>query len=56
MRGTLPLAPGDINGVPQLLRATVPINTRPEPNGGYSTGDGPPQFALFAGINVTFDQ
>ncbi|MFJ7108534.1 hypothetical protein ACIQU2_13140 [Pseudomonas sp. NPDC098740] len=40
----------------QLLRATVPINTRPHPNGGYSNGDGLPQFAQFAGTNVTFGQ
>jgi hypothetical protein len=40
MRGTLPIAPGDFIGVPQLLRATAPISTRPDPNGGYSTGEG----------------
>jgi hypothetical protein len=40
MRGTLPIAPNDFIGVPQLLRATVPISTRPDPNGGYSTGEG----------------
>jgi hypothetical protein len=36
----LNLAPGDVIGVPQLLRAAVPISTRPDPNGGYSTGEG----------------
>ncbi|UVL80183.1 hypothetical protein LOY24_08625 [Pseudomonas putida] len=40
VRGTLPIAPGDFIGVPQLLRATVPISTRPDPHGGYSTGLG----------------
>lgn len=40
LRGTLPIAPGDFIGVPQLLRATVPISTRPDPHGGYSTGLG----------------
>lgn len=38
MRGTLPIGPGDFIGVPQLLRATVPISIRPAPHGGYSTG------------------
>ncbi|MGH8394248.1 MAG: hypothetical protein ACRESN_18605, partial [Pseudomonas sp.] len=37
LRGTLPVAPGEFIGVPQLLRATVPISTRPDPHGGYST-------------------
>jgi hypothetical protein len=49
-----PSAPGDFIGVPQLLRATVPISADPDPNGSYSTGDGLPQFALFTGINVIF--
>ncbi|MCW2268910.1 hypothetical protein D3C77_83710 [compost metagenome] len=40
LRGTLPLAPGDFIGVPQLLRATLPISTRPDPHNGYSTGVG----------------
>ncbi|MGJ7515357.1 hypothetical protein ACSFE6_13630 [Pseudomonas baetica] len=40
VRGTLPIAPNDFIGVPQLLRATAPISTRPDPNGGYSTGEG----------------
>lgn len=40
MRGTLPIAPNDFIDVPQLLRATAPISTRPDPNGGYSTGEG----------------
>ncbi|MCK9818508.1 hypothetical protein M1B35_31400 [Pseudomonas sp. MAFF 302046] len=40
LRGTLPVAPGDVIGVPQLLRATLPISTRPAPHHGYSTGIG----------------
>ncbi|MEX5684553.1 hypothetical protein [Pseudomonas silesiensis] len=40
VRGTLPIAPNDFIGVPQLLRATAPISTRPDPSGGYSTGEG----------------
>ncbi|WP_160106643.1 hypothetical protein [Pseudomonas izuensis] len=40
VRATLPIAPNDFIGVPQLLRATAPISTRPDPNGGYSTGEG----------------
>ncbi|UVE16041.1 hypothetical protein NVV93_10280 [Pseudomonas sp. LS44] len=40
LRGTLPIAPSDFIGVPQLLRATLPISTRPDPSGGYSTGIG----------------
>lgn len=40
LRGALPVAPGDFIGVPQLLRATLPVSTRPDPHGGYSTGIG----------------
>lgn len=40
VRGTLPIVPNDYIGVPQLLRATAPISTRPDPHGGYSTGEG----------------
>jgi len=40
VRGTLPIAPNEFIGVPQLLRATAPISTHPDPNGGYSTGEG----------------
>ena len=40
VRGTLPIAPNDFIGVPQLMRATAPISTHPDPNGGYSTGEG----------------
>ncbi|EJM91979.1 hypothetical protein PMI34_02283 [Pseudomonas sp. GM74] len=39
LRGALPMAPNDFIGVPQLLRATLPvISTRPDPHNGYSTG------------------
>lgn len=34
------VAPGDFLPVPQLLRATLPVSTRPDPHGGYSTGIG----------------
>ena len=40
LRGALPVAPNDFIGVPQLLRATLPISTRPDPRSGYSTGMG----------------
>jgi hypothetical protein len=40
VRGTLPIAPNDFIGVAQLLRATAPISTRPDPHGGYTTGEG----------------
>ncbi|MCX7079137.1 MAG: hypothetical protein NTV76_07275 [Pseudomonas sp.] len=40
VRGTLPIEPNDFIPVPQLLRATAPISTRPDPHGGYTTGEG----------------
>lgn len=40
LRGTLPIAPNDFIGVPQLVRATLPFSTRPDPHDGYSTGMG----------------
>lgn len=40
LRGTLPIAPNDFIGVPQLLRVTLPVSTRPDPHNGYSTGIG----------------
>ncbi len=40
LRGAAPIAQGDFIGVPQLLRATLPISTRPDPHSGYSTGIG----------------
>jgi hypothetical protein len=40
VRGILPVAPGELIGVPQILRASLPISTRPDPRHGYSTGIG----------------
>ena len=40
LRGALPMAPNDFIGVPQLLRVTLPVSTRPDPHNGYSTGIG----------------
>ena len=39
LRGTMPLAPGALP-FPQLIRATLPISTRPAPDGSYSTALG----------------
>ncbi|WP_456021770.1 hypothetical protein [Pseudomonas protegens] len=48
LRGPLPIAPNDFIGVPQLIRATLPISTRPDPHSGYSTGIGDLNlFAIF---------
>lgn len=40
LRGTLPLPPVGFVPVPQLIRVTVPISTRPDLGGGYTTGLG----------------
>lgn len=40
VRPTLPFAPGDWVGVPQILRPTVPLSTRPQADGSYRTGLG----------------
>ncbi|WP_420996885.1 hypothetical protein ACKI2N_028610 [Cupriavidus sp. 30B13] len=40
LRGTLPVLPGELVGVPQILRATVPLSTRPQADGSYATGLG----------------
>ncbi|MFC4278146.1 hypothetical protein [Achromobacter aloeverae] len=40
LRPTLPIAPGDWVGVPQILRGTVPISTRPTQDSSYKTGLG----------------
>ncbi|HVY05634.1 MAG TPA: hypothetical protein VHB46_06620 [Burkholderiales bacterium] len=40
LRGALPLPPVGFVPVPQLIRLTAPISTRPDPGGGYSTGLG----------------
>ncbi len=39
LRGTLPIRPGVIP-FPQIVRVTAPISTRPDPDGGYTTGIG----------------
>ena len=36
LRGTLPIAPSGFIGVPQLLRATLPLSTRPDPHSSYN--------------------
>lgn len=40
VRGALPLPPMGVVPVPQLLRLTIPVSTRPETGGGYTTGIG----------------
>ncbi|MYZ45629.1 hypothetical protein [Schauerella aestuarii] len=40
LRPTVPLAPGDWIKVPQILRGTIPISTRPTSNGDYKTALG----------------
>src|SRR5262245_19769442 len=40
LRGTMPIAPGEHIKAPQILRLTVPVSTRPDPNGGNTTGVG----------------
>lgn len=40
LRPTIPVAPGDWIGVPQIFRGTVPVSTRPSGAGGYETGIG----------------
>ncbi|MGN8554615.1 UNVERIFIED_CONTAM: hypothetical protein OHV15_18725 [Microbacterium sp. SLM126] len=40
LRPTVPIAPGRLVGVPQILRGTVPISTRPQADGSYETGLG----------------
>ncbi|ARP79299.1 hypothetical protein [Bordetella genomosp. 6] len=40
LRPTLPLGPGDWIGVPQILRPTVPVSTRPQADGSHRTGLG----------------
>ncbi|MFY0477180.1 hypothetical protein [Achromobacter marplatensis] len=37
LRPTIPILPGDFIGVPQILRGTVPISTRPTADGSYKT-------------------
>src|SRR5258706_123421 len=41
LRGTLPVLPSEHMPAPQIFRLTVPVSTRPDPNGGgYTTGLG----------------
>lgn len=40
LRPTMPIAPGAWIGVPQMVRATVPVSTRPNADGTYDTGLG----------------
>src|SRR5262245_16426000 len=40
LRGTMPIAPSEHMKAPQIIRVTVPVSTRPDPNGGYVTGLG----------------
>jgi hypothetical protein len=40
LRGTLPILPGETIKAPQIFRLTVPVSTRPQPGGGYTTGLG----------------
>ncbi|GAA5784788.1 hypothetical protein [Chitiniphilus shinanonensis] len=40
LRGTLPVMPNSLVGVPQIFRLTMPLSTRPDPEGGYKTGLG----------------
>lgn len=40
VRPTVPVAPGQWIGVPQILRGTVPVSTRPTADGNYRTGLG----------------
>ncbi len=40
LRGTLPIMPGKLIGVPQILRATVPLSTRPTLDDDMKTGLG----------------
>lgn len=40
IRPTIPVAPGELVGVPQIFRITAPVSTRPEADGSYKTGLG----------------
>jgi hypothetical protein len=40
LRGTLPILPRGLVGVPQILRVTAPLSTRPRSDGTYDTGLG----------------
>ncbi len=47
LRPTVPVGPNSPTSVSEMIRATVPISTRPDPAGI-------PQFTIFAGLNMTF--
>lgn len=40
LRPTIPLAPGKLIGVPQIVRGTIPVSMRPRADGSYETGLG----------------
>ncbi|BAT38544.1 hypothetical protein [Escherichia albertii] len=40
LRATVPISGGDLIPVPQIMRLTVPISTRPQLTGGYDSGIG----------------
>ena len=40
LRGSIPVMPGQTIKFPQLIRVTAPVSTRPDPNGGSTTGFG----------------
>jgi len=40
LRAAMPFAPNSVVPVPQIVRLTAPISTRPDPDGGYTTGLG----------------
>lgn len=40
IRPTIPFAPGELIGVPQIFRVTAPVSTRPQADGSYKTGLG----------------
>jgi hypothetical protein len=40
LRVTAPMPPNSFVPVPQLIRATLPISSRPDPDGGYENGFG----------------
>jgi hypothetical protein len=40
LRPTVPVGPNGVIPVPEIFRMTLPISTRPDPNGGYNTGLG----------------
>lgn len=47
LRPTVPVGPNSLTSVSQMIRATIPISTRPDPAGI-------PQLTIFASLNMTF--